>query len=511
MNRNVSIGPRLILPFASLLVLLLGVAGVGYWGITRSMDFMLGVMNNEAKLAEHSSRARANTVGMRRYEKDIYINIADPSKRKDYLEKWTTEKEHMTERLEALDQTATLDSDKRTIAAMKADLAVYLDGFNKVLAEIDAGKITTTQQANNAIAPYKDETHRMETAAKDYATLNQDRMAKKIPALLQVRSQTLTVIAVIVVIAVILSLAVSLLVMRAIAIRIAHVVEAADGLAAASAQVASTSQSLSQGTSEQAASVEETSASLEEMAASIAQNAENSRQLEGMAVSGAHDTETAGKAVRETVDAMTSIAEKITIIEEIAYQTNLLALNAAIEAARAGEHGRGFAVVATEVRKLAERSQAAAKEISGVAAASVKVAERSGAMLTELLPSIRKTSELVQDVTAASSEQATGVGQMNRAMSLVDEVTQRNSAAAEELASTAEEMAAQAGSLKEVMAYFRSGNANGNGNGRAHAPVAHVASAPATRPVRTVPEFKPKADVPPAPLPVAKHEEFQHF
>src|SRR5207237_3705876 len=132
----------------------------------------------------------------------------------------------------------------------------------------------------------------------------------------------------------------------------------------------------------------------------------------------------------ETVEAMKAIDQKISIIEEIAYQTNLLALNAAIEAARAGEHGKGFAVVATEVRKLAERSQTAAQEISGLAGSSVKIAERSGQLLNELLPSIRKTSELVQDVTAASSEQAGGVGQMNRAMSMVDEVTPRNSAAA---------------------------------------------------------------------------------
>ncbi len=232
----------------------------------------------------------------------------------------------------------------------------------------------------------------------------------------------------------------------------------ASAFASASTQVASTSSSLSQGTSEQATSVEETSSSLEQMSASISQNSENSGQMEQVASKGARDAEESGRAVHETVSAMKAITDKVNIIEEIAYQTNLLALNAAIEAARAGEHGRGFAVVAAEVRKLAERSQAAAKEISGLAANSVTVAEHSGKMLDELVPAIKKTSELVQEVAAASSEQASGVSQINKAMGQVDQVTQRNASASEELASTAEEMAAQAESLQQLMNCFRVGN-----------------------------------------------------
>src|SRR6266550_2314145 len=228
----------------------------------------------------------------------------------------------------------------------------------------------------------------------------------------------------------------------------------------ASSQVSSSAQLLSHGTSEQAASVEETTASLEQMHASITQNAENSRQMEQMAQKGATDVEQSGKAVAESVDAMKTIAEKISIIEEIAYQTNLLALNAAIEAARAGDHGKGFAVVATEVRKLAERSQNAAQEINALTASSVRVAERSGELLTELVPAIHKTAELVQDVASASKEQAAGVAQVNRAMIQVDQVTQRNASAAEELSSTAEEMASQADSLQQLMALFRTATSN---------------------------------------------------
>jgi len=258
-------------------------------------------------------------------------------------------------------------------------------------------------------------------------------------------------------------------------------------LASSSAQVSSSSQSLSQGTSEQAASVEETTSSLEQMSASITQNAENSRQVEQMATKGARDADETGKAVKETVEAMRAIAERISIIEEIAYQTNLLALNAAIEAARAGDHGKGFAVVATAVQKLAERSQTAAKEISGVASASVKAAERAGQYISELVPSIRKTADLVQEVSAASVEQSAGVSQVNKAMGQLDKVTQSASAAAEELASTteelsstAEEMRAQAEALEELMDFFHvAGTEDGY---RRHAmPALRHAPAPRTR------------------------------
>jgi methyl-accepting chemotaxis protein len=232
-------------------------------------------------------------------------------------------------------------------------------------------------------------------------------------------------------------------------------VQASSGiLVSASDQISSTAQSLSQGASEQAASVDETSASMDQMSASIAQNTESARATGDIASSTAEDTVEGGQAVKETVDAMKQIAQKISIIDEIAYQTNLLALNAAIEAGRAGEHGRGFAVVAAEVRKLAERSQVAAEEISKLALSSVVLAERAGKLLDTIVPSIQKTTGLVQQIAGASTEQSTGVGQINGAIRQISQAVSLNAAAAEELASTSEDMNAQATELQSTMAFF---------------------------------------------------------
>jgi len=236
---------------------------------------------------------------------------------------------------------------------------------------------------------------------------------------------------------------------------VSDVKSGSDYVASASQQLSSSAQQMSQGATEQAASAEEGSSSMEERVSNIRQNADNAQQTEKIALKAAQDAKEGGNAVSETVAAMKEIAGKISIIEEIARQTNLLALNAAIEAARAGEHGKGFAVVATEVRKLAERSQIAAGEISKLSTTSVEVAERAGLMLSKIVPDIQKTAELVSEINAASNEQNTGAEQINKAIQQLDKVIQQNASATEEMASTSEELVSQAEQLLDTIAFFK--------------------------------------------------------
>ena len=256
---------------------------------------------------------------------------------------------------------------------------------------------------------------------------------------------------------------------------VGEVAVAADNVAAGSTELSSSAEIMSQGATEQAAAAEEASSSMEQMSSNIRQNADNAIQTEKIAVKSATDAQAGGEAVTQTVTAMKEIAGKINIIEEIARQTNLLALNAAIEAARAGEHGKGFAVVASEVRKLAERSQHAAAEISQLSLSSVEVAERAGVMLGKMVPDIQKTAGLVQEISASCREQDTGAEQINKAMQQLDQVIQQNASAAEEMSATSEELSSQAEQLQSSIAFFRTdatGFVAGPGNRRAAAKIA---------------------------------------
>ncbi|WP_419785854.1 HAMP domain-containing methyl-accepting chemotaxis protein [Pseudodesulfovibrio sp.] len=280
--------------------------------------------------------------------------------------------------------------------------------------------------------------------------------------------------------------------MKIMAARVAEVIgdvrEGAANVSTGSSELSASAQTLSQGATEQASSIEEISASMEEMASNIQQNTENSTATQSIAEQAAREAEASGIAVDQTVEAMKHIAEKISIIEEIARQTNLLALNAAIEAARAGDHGKGFAVVAAEVRKLAERSGTAAREISELSTTTVGDAEKAGEMLAELVPNIRRTADLVQEISAASLEQNAGAEQVNQAISQLDTVIQQNAAAAEETASTSEELAGQATQLEQAIAFFKVG---GPGRGRTAASVAKAYS-------KSLPTSNPQASGPSA-------------
>lgn len=270
---------------------------------------------------------------------------------------------------------------------------------------------------------------------------------------------------------------------------------AADNVNAGSDQLSISAQELSRGNTAQAASAEQTSSSMEQISASIQQNGDNARQTDRIAKQASQDAQTSGIAVDKTTRAIRQIAERIGVVEEIARKTDLLALNAAVEAARAGDHGKGFAVVASEVRKLAERSQLAAAEISKLTREGVSVADGAAQLLTKLVPDIGKTAELVQDIASSCVEQTTGAGEISKAMSDLDGVIQKNSASAEELSATAEELASQARQLRETVAFFQLGA----GPARHAAPrtAAGMPGTPATPPL-------PRRPAAPAQAPVAK-------
>ncbi|MET3856087.1 methyl-accepting chemotaxis protein [Rhizobium sp. OAE497] len=262
---------------------------------------------------------------------------------------------------------------------------------------------------------------------------------------------------------------------------VADALSAADNVSSGSQELSASAEQVSQGATEQAASAEEASASMEEMAANIKQNADNAAQTEKIARQSAKDAETSGEAVARAVEAMRTIAQKIGIVQEIARQTDLLALNAAVEAARAGEHGKGFAVVASEVRKLAERSQSAAAEISSMSTDTVKAAQDAGDMLGRLVPDIRKTAELVSEISAACREQDIGAAQINEAIQQLDKVTQQNSGASEEMSATSEELATQAEELQASIAFFKVET-----SGHARTTAARMSARPAASPRKPV-------------------------
>ena len=500
MLNNMKIGTRLLASFGLVLLLLIVVAGAGYWGVKSGEHTITTLLDTEGQLAQHSARARADVLGMRRFEKDTFLNITDAEKVASYYKKWSDEATKTSERIADMEKSAIDKDDKENIRIIKDNLALYQAGFNKVYGAIRDGRIKTSAGANSAIDEFKGESHKMEeTAVKLAEDANKTMQESK--GVLQKATQRVALMMLgISLLASCICVLLSVLVTRSIKRPLAQGVEVAerlatgdlnieidatgkdetgimlaalghmvdklrdivsevksatDNVASGSQELSSNAEEMSQGATEQAAAAEEASSSMEQMSANIRQNADNAIQTEKIAVKSAENAKEGGRAVQDTVIAMKEIAGKINIIEEIARQTNLLALNAAIEAARAGEHGKGFAVVASEVRKLAERSQQAAGSIAELSASSVQVAEKAGLMLGLMVPDIRRTAELVQEISAASREQDTGAEQINKAMQQLDQVIQQNASAAEEMSSTAEELSSQAEQLQASIAFFR--------------------------------------------------------
>ncbi|MHB8845938.1 MAG: methyl-accepting chemotaxis protein [Nitrospirota bacterium] len=504
MFKNMNIGARLSVGFGVVLSFMFLLGVLGYWGVHTLSNVAIHLLEGDSHIAEHASRARANILGMRRFEKDIFINIGNPDKVAGYLKEWNEERESTNARLNDLekyaDKTDEAKDYKEQVRTMRMEVANYETGFRKVLGQIESGAITTTQQANAAIGEYKDAIHKIEIQVKDLATYANKVMEEDLPKIESTTSQTTWIMMLISVFAIVAGIGAGIVITRSITVPVGigaavakklsegdlnaeitvdskdeigrlmaamktmvdklksvvvDVKTASSNVASGSEQLSAGAQQMSQGTTEQAASTEEASSSIEEMNATIKQSADNAMQTEKIAQKSAVDAQESGKAVSQTVVAMKDIAQKISIIEEIARQTNLLALNAAIEAARAGEHGKGFAVVAAEVRKLAERSQSAAGEISQLSSSSVQIAEQAGEMLAKLVPDIQKTAELVQEITASSKEQSGGADQINSAIQQLNQVVQQNAGAAEEMASTAEELSSQADQLQATISFFK--------------------------------------------------------
>jgi methyl-accepting chemotaxis protein len=493
---NLKVGVRLGLGFGTIMVLLvaltiLGVQGMA--GIDASLDRIVTVNNQKIKLANDATLAIEGLI-----EQIQLMMLLDQSGRleaKQEIDRIRTEYRGYMDKLEQLEDA---DQGKQLIANAKGAIDTAKKANNDVIELSLAGKtgdaLTTfnrdglpltikIKQAFKALIKYQEEriTFRVDEANKLYSSTRTTNLSITAIALLLgtlisffiTRSITRP-----------LNEAVSISnklasgdlnvhieaktsdetgqLLRAMANMVnklrevvVNVQSASANVAAGSHELSSSSEQMSQGATEQAAAAEEASSSMEQMSSNIKQNAENAQQTERIALKSAEDAMDGGKAVQDSVKAMKEIAAKISIIEEIARQTNLLALNAAIEAARAGEHGKGFAVVASEVRKLAERSQTAAAEISDLSTSSVGIAERAGEMLQRMVPDIQRTAELVQEISAACREQDMGAEQINKAIQQLDQVIQQNAAASEEMASTAEELSGQSEQLQTTITFFK--------------------------------------------------------
>jgi len=510
-----TIGKKLMTANAVAALLTLAVAGSGYWGLQSVFGSTRQMLRVEAQVAERAAIVRTTVLGLRRYEKDILINIEDAKKVEEYVVKFHAERERLLKDLDAVKRRTVTGDDQQRVAQMAGDAAAYAAGLAGIIDKIKAGQVKTAADGNRLVNEHKEAIHRLEKNAAALAQAANERMAGMEALLAGQVQRTLWFMLPFAAVAVVAGFALSTIIRRGITGPLRAVVallkvaeeegdltgrlevvrrdelgqaseslnafldklekvmilanNAAGHVSSAAQQLAGAAEQLSSGAQEQASSLEETAASLEEITGTVKQNADNAKQASSLAMGSRDVAEKGGQVVTSAVGAMgeinrasKKIADIITTIDEIAFQTNLLALNAAVEAARAGEQGRGFAVVAAEVRNLAQRSATAAKEIKGLIADSVHKVEdgselvnKSGATLTDIVASVKRVTDIIAEIAAASHEQTAGVDQVNRAVTRMDEVVQSNASQTEELSSTAQSLAGEAERLQALIARFK--------------------------------------------------------
>jgi methyl-accepting chemotaxis protein len=444
MFKNMTIGVRLSMGFGVMLLFLAIVTATGLISMNKINGQLEEIVNVNDVCIAYANQASGALDNLLLAVRAIAL-IDDPKARQAEQKKIELSRAKYREALTKIEEMDKSREGKILIDKLKALILPAATANNKVLElSLENKKRESTLVLMHEAIPLCD---KVEEGFTELVSYQQKRSRDQYNEAQRQYTNAYRLSLIFGLVAVCVGIAAAFFLTRGILRVLGGVKDAADNVSVGSQQLSTSTEQLSQGTTEQAASAEEASSSVEELNATIRQTADNAQQTEKIALKSAADATESGRAVVESVTAMKDIATKISIIEEIARQTNLLALNAAIEAARAGEHGKGFAVVASEVRKLAERSQAAAREISKQSAASVMVADNAGQMLAKLVPDIQKTAELVQEISAATREQTSGANQINQALQQLNAVIQQNAGAAEEMAATAEELSSQAEQL----------------------------------------------------------------
>jgi methyl-accepting chemotaxis protein len=511
---NMKVGARLGFGFALMVLVMAGVGVAGWMGVNKQSVTAQHIVDQDVAYLRALASTQYSLMLLRRFEKDALINVASADKVKDYKKKWDESRERVNGFLKEADKYAPNPGASKKVEGISAALGHYDTVVGQVTAAILAGELKSTSEGNQKIDAAKQEIHAIETLINELSQdVNKQIDALKPKIVETEHSVSLQLVAALVA-AILVAIAFAIWLTRSItrplneAVGVAQRVAAGDltstvevktkdetgvllqalkdmneslvkivgevrsgtdSITTASKEIASGNADLSQRTEEQASSLEETASSMEELTSTVKQNAENAKQANQLAAGASEVAVKGGTVVGQVVTTMSSINESskkivdiIAVIDGIAFQTNILALNAAVEAARAGEQGRGFAVVATEVRTLAQRSAAAAKEIKELISDSVhkvddgtKLVDQAGKTMDEIVSSVKRVTDIMAEISAASQEQSSGIEQVNQAVTQMDEVTQQNAALVEEAAAAAESMQEQAQNLTQAVSVFK--------------------------------------------------------